>query len=113
MKIRALSVSSLLLMAGVVAVRADRGAIPFRPEVTIFEPTQRALIAWNGEEEILLLSTDLRASRATKVLEVMPFPAEPRVKKGDVAVFRRAVRLINSKVRQAPMAAQLTRGMDR
>ena len=66
--------------------------------MTIFEPTQRALIAWNGEEEILILSTDLRASRATKVLEVMPFPAEPRVKKGDVGVFRRAVKLINSKI---------------
>jgi hypothetical protein len=97
-----------LLMAAVVSVRADRGAIPFRPEVTIFEPTQRALIAWNGEEEILILSTDLRASRATKVLEVMPFPSEPRVTKGDVGVFRRAVRLINSKVR-FPMAAQASR----
>jgi hypothetical protein len=104
MKMRAFNLGSLLLAAGVVSVRADRGAIPFRPEVTIFEPTQRALIAWNGEEEILILSTDLRASRATKVLEVMPFPAEPRVTKGDVGVFRRAVRLINSKIPQ-PMAA--------
>ena len=95
---RAFGLTSLLLVAGVVSVQADRGAIPFQPGVTIFEPTQRALIAWNGEEEILILSTDLRASRATKVLEVMPFPAEPRVKKGDVGVFRRAVRLINSKV---------------
>ena len=113
MNMRACSLSSLLLVAGVVSVRADRGAIPFRPEVTIFEPTQRALIAWNGEEEILILSTDLRASRATKVLEVMPFPAEPRVTKGDVGVFRRAVKLINSKV-QRPMAAQSSRyGMDK
>jgi hypothetical protein len=105
MNMRAFGLSSLLLVAGVVSVRADRGAIPFRPEVTIFEPTQRALIAWNGEEEILILSTDLRASRATKVLEVMPFPAEPRVTKGDVGVFRRAVKLINSKIQQ-PLAAQ-------
>ena len=98
----------MLLLAGTGPVQADRGAIPFRPEVTIFEPTQRALLAWNGEEEILLLSTDLRASRATKVLEVMPFPAEPRVAKGDVAVFRRAVRLINSKIYRPPAVA--TRG---
>ena len=93
------------------SAQADRGAIPFRPEVTIFEPNQRALVAWNGEEEILVLSTDLRASQATKVLEVMPFPAEPQVKKGDVAVFRRAVKLINSKVAPPPpMLAQYTRG---
>ena len=97
-----------LFMAAAGLVQADRGAIPFQPEVRIFEPTQRALIAWNGEWEILILSTELRASHATKVLEVMPFPAEPQVKKGDVGVFRRAVRLINSKVR-LPEAA-VTRG---
>src|SRR5512140_2151184 len=113
MKIRALSVSSLLLMAGVVAVRADRGAIPFRAEVTIFEPTQRALIAWNGEEELLILSTDLRASRATKVLEVMPFPSEPAVTKGDVSVFQRAVALINSKNRTRYGLAAGGRSLDR
>jgi len=112
MNMRAFSLSSLLLLAGAGLAQADRGAIPFRPEVTIFEPTQRALIAWNGEEEILLLSTDLRASRATKVLEVMPFPAEPRVAKGDVGVFRRAVRLINSKIMPAPLAAAAVRGVD-
>ena len=98
MHVRAIGLSSLLILAGAGPVQADRGAIPFQPGVTIFEPTQRALIAWNGEEEILVLSTDLRASRATKVLEVMPFPAEPRVKKGDVGVFQRAVKLINSKI---------------
>ena len=94
-----------VLLVEVGPAWADRGAIPFQPEVTIFEPNQRALIAWNGEEEILILSTDLRASRATKVLEVMPFPAEPRIKKGDVGVFRRAVKLINSKIMPRPAAA--------
>lgn len=95
----AFSLVSLLLLVGTWSAQADRGGIPFRPEVTLFEPTQRALIAWNGEEEILILSTDLRASRATKVLEVMPFPSEPTVTKGDVSVFQRAVALINSKSR--------------
>ena len=110
---RAFSFIPFLLAAGMISVRADRGAIPFRPEVTIFEPTQRALIAWNGEEEILILSTDLRASRATKVLEVMPFPAEPRVAKGDVGVFRRAVRLINSKRPRPQLLRTYGLGQDR
>jgi hypothetical protein len=113
MRIRAWSSGLLLLLAGAGAVQADRGAIPFRPEVTIFEPTQRALIAWNGQEEILILSTDLRASRATKVLEVMPFPAEPRVTKGDVAVFRRAVKLINSKIVHPRFEATAVQGPNR
>ena len=80
--------------------RADRGSIPFKPHVKVFEPTQRALIAWNGEEEILLLSTDLKASEPTKVLEVIPLPSEPEVKKGDVEVFRKATALINQKLQK-------------
>ena len=103
----------MLVLANAGPVQADRGAIPFQPGVTIFEPTQRALIAWNGKEEILVLSTDLQASRATKVLEVMPFPAEPRVKKGDVGVFQRAVKLINSKISQSQLLKSVSLGEGR
>lgn len=80
------------------AVYADRGLMPFKPGVDIFEPTQRAMIAWNGEEEILVLSTDLYASEPTRILEILPLPSEPVVKKGDVEVFRKAVSLINNKL---------------
>jgi len=76
----------------------DCGSIPFKPYASVFEPNQRALIAWNGDEEILLLTTDLRASEPTKVLEVIPFPSEPKVKKGDWAVFSKATDLINRKL---------------
>ena len=37
---------------------ANRGMMPFNPYVQIFEPNQRAMIAWNGTDQILLLSTD-------------------------------------------------------
>jgi hypothetical protein len=79
---------------------ADGGSIPFKRNVTVFEPNQRAMIAWNGSDEILLLSMDLKASEATKVLEVLPLPSEPVVKKGDVETFRRATALINQKIRR-------------
>jgi hypothetical protein len=78
--------------------QADRGSIPFKPHVQIFEPTQRAMLAWSGDDEILLLTTDLSASEPTKILEVMPFPSEPKVKKGDTETFRRATALINAKL---------------
>jgi len=81
-----------------ISIYADRGSIPFRPDVTIFEPTQRAMIAWNGTEEILLLSTDMKASDSTEVLEVLPLPAEPVVKKGDIETFKKATNLINKKL---------------
>ena len=77
---------------------ANRGMIPVNPNVTIFEPNQRAMIAWTGTEEILLLSTDLHASDSTMVIEVLPLPAEPEVKKGDLETFRRATDLINKKL---------------
>jgi len=75
--------------------------IPVNPYVQIFEPTQRAMIAWNGSEEILLLSTDISASESTMVLEVLPLRAEPIVKKGDIETFRRAIELINTKIQVA------------
>jgi len=88
----------LLLLS--IALYSDRGSIPFRPDIKIFEPKQRAMIAWNGQEEILLLSTDMKASDSTEVLEVLPLPNEPMVKKGDIEVFRKATALINKKIRE-------------
>jgi len=70
------------------------------------------MIAWNGKEEILLLTTDLKASEPTKVLEVIPLPSEPVVKKGDMEVFRKAVALINRKIkRRFGVGATRTRGV--
>ncbi len=89
---------ALAVMLAAPLARADCGSIPFKPWVKVFEPNQRAVIAWDGREEILLLSTDLRASEPTKVLEVIPLPAEPAVKEGDVAVFHKATDLINRKL---------------
>lgn len=96
--------SLLLLVTFTPSVQADRGMVSFIPGVKLFEPTQRALIAWNGKEEILVLSTDLRSSEKTKVLEVIPLPAEPKVTKGDIEVFRKATALINKKIIQEAKA---------
>lgn len=86
-----LALCSLVLAVG----WANRGEIPLDPSVEIFEPHQRAMIAWDGTEEILLLSTDIRASDSTMVLEVLPLPAEPAVTKGDLETFRKVIALIN------------------
>jgi hypothetical protein len=106
---KVVGLSIFLAVTNVQTLSGDRGSIPFRPGVKVFEPTQRAMIAWNGNEEILLLSTDLRASEATKVLEVIPLPSEPVVKKGDVEVFKKATALINEKLRERYLRA-LTKG---
>ena len=74
---------------------ADRGAMSFSPWIDIYEPSQKAIIAWNGQEEFLVLSTDLRASQPTKVLEVLPLPSSPVITRGDVKIFRQINQLIN------------------
>ena len=106
-KVSIFLVSFLLLCAP--HLFADGGLISLKQGVRMFKPNQRAMIAWNGSEEILLLSTDMRASEATQVLEVVPLPTEPKVKKGDVETFRRATTLINSKIRK-PLPAKGGRG---
>ncbi|MFH0793608.1 MAG: DUF2330 domain-containing protein [bacterium] len=72
--------------------------IKFDPlSVSVFEPQQRGIILWNGEEEILLLSTDQRATRKSAVLEVIPLPAEPTVRLGSFQTFENAQRLMVEK----------------
>lgn len=92
---RLLPVLLALLLAGPSA--ADMGSIPFRPTAKVLEPNQRALIACNGEEQILILTTDLQADQDTKVLEIMPCPSEPTVTKTDADVFKKATDMINRK----------------
>jgi len=89
----------LLFLCGGVLF-ADRGIIPFDSGVRIFEPNQKAFIAWNGKEEILLLTTDVKAEKKTEVLEVLPLPSKPEVKKGDTEIFNRCVWLINKRMRK-------------
>jgi len=78
---------------------ADRGMMPFDPNAQIYEPKQDAIIAWNGREEILLLSTELHASTSTRVLEVLPLPAEPRVEAGDARAFKQLKRIIERRLK--------------
>jgi hypothetical protein len=48
--------------------------IPLLPDAKVFMPRQRALLAWNGEEEILLLSIEMQAAPPAPALVVLPLP---------------------------------------
>lgn len=88
------------LVSGVEVVTADHqpDELKFDPlKVSVFEPRQRAIILWNGEEETLLLSTDQRASRRSAVLEVIPMPAQPEVSLGQFKTFEVAQSLLIEK----------------
>ncbi len=65
--------------------------------VVVYEPGQRAIVLWNGEEEILLLSTEIRTSQPVSILEVIPLPAEPTVELGDFESFQKMQQLVVDK----------------
>ena len=65
---------------------ADRCILPVT-DADVYGPGQKAIIAWNGQVEYLILSTDLYASSDTKVLEILPLPSNPEVQAGDFQSF--------------------------
>ncbi len=75
---------------------ADGGLIPFH-NLSVFEPGQKAIIAWDGETEIMILSVDVFSTDDTKALHMVPFPSLPVVNLGDISVFEKMEELINSK----------------
>ena len=72
------------------------GVVATEP-VVVSEPGQKAFVAFNGEEELLVLGADLRAERDTAVLEFMPFPAQPAVALAPDGVFSRLQELLNTR----------------
>lgn len=69
---------TIVLFLQVSYCYADRMIIPVEPDVSVYEPGQKAIIAWNGTEEILILSTDVNGDADTFALEIMPLPANPK-----------------------------------
>jgi hypothetical protein len=106
-----LSVAISLLW--VASSSADRGLVPLRPDVHVFEPTQQALVVWNGTEELLLLTTDVRASTEVDVLEFLPLPSEPKVEQGDRELLRRATSLINQRLMESQHGRRTYEGKGR
>ncbi|MCD6309150.1 MAG: DUF2330 domain-containing protein [Candidatus Eremiobacteraeota bacterium] len=85
------------------SLMADRGHYSFNPNISIYQEGQKAICAWNGKEEIMILATDLKASGKTRVLEFLPLPSKPtRVEKSSNAPFEEIQRLIKSNSPPAP-----------
>ena len=82
---------------------------PLRPNVTVHNAGQKAIIGWNGTEEVLILSTDLSAQANATVLEFLPLPAKPtEVAKADPRAFEMVELLI---AHHAPLKPKSAGGM--
>ncbi|MCW4033105.1 MAG: DUF2330 domain-containing protein [Candidatus Bathyarchaeota archaeon] len=91
-KIFSLFLISFMIMP-ILTVRADRCILPIS-DVDVYGPGQKAIIAWNGTTERLILSTDLYSNRETLVLEILPLPSEPMIEKGDFKSFQKIQNLM-------------------
>jgi len=90
----ALLCSCFLFLSLASSVLADSGTVPLS-DVLVYEPGQKAIIGWDGEYEILILSTDVLASDDSMVLRIIPLPSQPdRIEKGDFDSFVRITELI-------------------
>ena len=88
----------LALILGLTPAAADKCVIP-GSEADIYNPGQKAIIAWNGTHEELILSTDLYSSKGGAVFELIPLPSMPEVEKGSYDSFRAVQAII---LRHAP-----------
>jgi hypothetical protein len=76
---------------------ADRGLIT-QPYASLEESGQTAIVAWNGQEEVLILSTDMKSTQSATVLEILPLPSTPtKVEEGSFDSFRKISDLINAR----------------
>ncbi len=107
-KISALLLSLVLLGFCTLPALSDRGLVrisePYtgKEDLTFFEPNQNAIIAFDGNEEILFLTTNVSASRPVRVLEVLPLPSKPTVTEGKMETLTTAVEVLNSKFPRTP-----------
>ena len=85
----------LLSLAG--AAHADKGPVLWQEGVQLRQEAQKAIILHNAAEEVLILATELKASRETEILEFIPFPSEPEVSLATGNPLEEAARLINRK----------------
>ncbi len=73
---------------------SDMGAIVPDENIDLTEPAQRAIIAHDGFEEVLILSTDFDTSTSTKIVRFIPFPSEAKISQPDTNPFSNLKKII-------------------
>lgn len=82
-------------------VLADGGMVVWPPSVHLDQSAQNAIVAWSGEEEIIILSNDIKGNGQGIVLRVVPLPSNPiEIKEGSFESFEKLVEIMNAKIEQ-------------
>lgn len=92
--------SSIFISIFPSLVSANSGLIVIGKNiVSLDESGQNAIVAWNGEEEVIILSIGIKSSEAASVLQVLPLPSNPsKVEEDSFELFYRLIKIIAKKV---------------
>lgn len=77
-----------------LTIWSDMGAIVPTGAASIAEPSQKALILHNGEEEVLILGTDIQSSQAGALVRFIPLPSRPSISEAGKNLFENLNKLI-------------------
>lgn len=86
-----LLISQCLAYGGIITIPQNNDAV-------VRKHAEAAIIAWNGEEEVLIVSSVLSSTSPTTAIEIMPLPCKPEtVEIGDANAFKQAGKLVINK----------------
>lgn len=91
-----------IAVAAPLIASANGGVWIWPPNIYVNQTDQNAIIAWNGQEEILILSTNwekITDNQQATLLKVVPLPSEPsEIKEGETEIFDKLVEILNTKI---------------
>lgn len=88
-----------LVLISPILVFADGGMVIWPPTIELEQSAQNAIVAWDGSEEIIILSIDIESSDNATTLRIIPLPSNPsEVKEGSFESFEKLVEIINEKI---------------
>lgn len=78
---------------------ADGGMMIWPPSVHLDQSAQNAIVAWNKNEEKIMLSINIESSGSSTVLRVIPLPSNPsEIIEGEFESFEKLVEIMNEKI---------------
>lgn len=87
----------LLILFCPAILMADKGLFWWTMDAELSQDSQKAIILHNFKEEVLILGTELKASKDTGVLEFIPFPSEPEISLAKGNPFEEINKLLQKK----------------
>jgi len=92
-----LIIFSILFFPGLIF--ADMGMVIWPPHVRLDQSAQNAIVAWDGQEEIIILSVDVKSDAKAIALRILPLPSNPtKIKEGSFDSFEKLVEIMNQKI---------------